>query len=538
MQEISKPSLRRAARAAFAGCRNCVRELDRLHERSIRWESAETVRSDATRRSLPQSAEWNEGMRVLLYNFLQPDEDGAGGVGVYMRNLTRTLIAEGNNVITLSSGSEYTFGKRKPYLRGWSTDHQCAAIVNSPMIAPALYSFDEPGRYLESTALDSIPNELAKRYGAIDVFHFQNVEGLTHSFFRALKGTFPEAKLILSVHNYHTVCPRVSLWFQDRVVCEDYREGAACTVCEAPRFDRRRVLNTLRLRTLKQRTPKIAGVVGSVMPLVRSLRRLRSLRRPQFTMGSAATSTGSTQSPAPAFKAFRQSNVELLSHVFDKTLAVSQRTRQIMIRYGVSPDRVAVSYIGTAYKDSFLTSRKIMDIGDGLHLCYMGYMWRNKGFEFLLDALEDLSSRAAAAISVTFAAKNTNEEWLRRVHALAGKYKEVRYFDGYTHTNMDEVLAGVNLGIVPVLWEDNLPQIAIELISRGIPILTSDRGGASEIARDHRFTYIAESLSDVTDRLCRISDRRLPLTEFWENQMQLFSMAEHVRDLSGYYRAA
>jgi hypothetical protein len=35
------------------------------------------------------------------------------------------------------------------------------------------------------------------------VFHFQNIEGLTRSFFVRLREAFPEARILYSAHNYH-----------------------------------------------------------------------------------------------------------------------------------------------------------------------------------------------------------------------------------------------------------------------------------------------------------------------------------------------
>ena len=50
----------------------------------------------------------------------------------------------------------------------------------------------------------------------------------------------------------------------------------------------------------------------------------------------------------------------------------------------------------------------------------------------------------------------------------------------------------VNLGIVPPLWEDNLPQVAIEMISNGIPVLTSMNGGAKELNSHVMFRFHTE----------------------------------------------
>ena len=110
--------------------------------------------------------------------------------------------------------------------------------------------------------------------------------------------------------------------------------------------------------------------------------------------------------------------------------------------------------------------------------------------------------------------------------------------DGYTHETLDRVLASVNLGVVPVLWEDNLPQVAIEMVARGIPILTSDRGGAQEIARNPAFVFRAGRHTSFASKLEEIGSGRLPLARFWDHEPRLVTMDGHVDHLLRCYEAA
>jgi glycosyltransferase involved in cell wall biosynthesis len=482
-------------------------------------------------------------MRILLYNFVQPEEPGAGGVGVYLGNLARSLAAE-HEVIILSAGDRYSPTRREPRIDYSRDDYDRAVIVNAPAPAPAAYTFGDPGIYTDSSALDFVPAALRERYGAIDVFHFQNVEGLTRSFFHRLRAEFPRARLIYSAHNYHPLCPRVSLWFQDRAVCVDYRGGVACTDCRMPVFDPKYIRNRRRLIWAEKAHPRLAAIAAPLTALAKRARRTlvawRTRRLPALPVVVGAPSAPPAPSslppaPAAAYRAFREANIALARDVFDQVLAVSKRTRQVIVDRGMPADKVAVSYIGTAHKGAYLASTKIGDIGDGLHIGLIGYMGGDKGFPFLLDCLEAMPAPLAAGLRVTVAARNTDPVAHARLLALASRFRDLRYFDGYTHANLDQVLAGVNLGLIPVLWEDNLPQTAIELVSRGIPILTSDRGGAQEIAESPAFVFRAGEVDDFIDHVSRIADRTLPLFAFWRTPMRIVSMDEHLADLMTYY---
>ncbi len=72
----------------------------------------------------------------------------------------------------------------------------------------------------------------------------------------------------------------------------------------------------------------------------------------------------------------------------------------------------------------------------------------------------------------------------------------------------------------------------MEMVSCGIPILTSDRGGAREIANQPDFTFHAGDWQDFVTRLRAIATGRVPLARFWETQPLLLSMGEHVAELN------
>ena len=173
-------------------------------------------------------------MRIVLYNFVQPDDSVSkqgGGVAIYQRNLINALRERGHDVISLSSGDQYTVLRPYPRVR-YSTERGIprAVILNSPLFAPAHAVFYALDRY-HDPGLDRIPAELKRRFGHIDVFHFQNVEGITAGFLRQVRATISGSRIVFSTHNYNLVCPQVNLWFREHKVCEDYREGRACVNC-------------------------------------------------------------------------------------------------------------------------------------------------------------------------------------------------------------------------------------------------------------------------------------------------------------------
>lgn len=491
-------------------------------------------------------------MNILLYNYLQP-EGGAGGVGVYSTNLARSLKAAGHRVITLSSGDAYSFTSRKPWLKTWRDQFERAVIINSPMLAPSYDAWDDFGAYTTNTELDAFPALLHRKYGGIDVFHFQNLEGLTDSFFKRLKAEFPASRFIYTAHNYSAVCPQVDLWFQDREICVDYRNGLNCTKCTPPRDSTEQLRSGRRRRyvvTLANRhAPRLVMAKRGLMARLRNrpLASADTFKDAEDGGPRNAFDQADSDGPIFAFKKtdgdgvpyakFRQANIDICANIFDFVLAVSERTKQVILARGMRPDNIAVSYVGTAHKANFERAVKITSIGEQLHIAYLGYMRRSKGFYLLLQALELLPDDVARNIQLTVAAKRSEDMTAyKRLTEIASRFAAFNYYDGFTHKTLDAVLTGVNLGIVPPVWEDNLPQVAIEMVSRGIPVLTSDRGGAQEIADNQKFVFKGGSAASLQQHLQAFSTKEVALSHFWDGPIRMFSMEEHIEDLMQYYR--
>jgi glycosyltransferase involved in cell wall biosynthesis len=480
-------------------------------------------------------------MRILIYNFVQPEDPThkqGGGVAIYQRNLVRALLDAGHEIVSLSSGDRYSLLGTTPRLAYEAGTPERAIILNSPVYAPAHSSFHAIEHYADAVGLDAVPAALRARYGRFDVLHFQNVEGITAGFLRGMRKAFPEARMLLSAHNYNLVCPQVNLWFREHQACGDYRNGRACVNCltspNLHRFQRNihRMERLLALAGISRGSPMLRPVRWAVRA---PFRLRRWLRGDQAAPRKDAPVVLVDERKATEYRRYRETNIAIAGEVFDRVLAVSARTAEVLAARGVPRDRLAVSYIGTAHAARFAKAKRVTQAGDPLHIAYLGYMRADKGFYFLMHALAQMPDSWTQRLALTIAAPlhdGGSVEWLR---SMAHRFRAITLHDGYTHAGLDRVLEGVQLGIVPPMWEDNLPQVAIEMVSRGIPLLTSDRGGASEIARQPAFTFRAGSIESFHARLHDIMTRRVPLAKFWENEVRLFSMEDHLRELMTHY---
>ena len=87
-----------------------------------------------------------------------------------------------------------------------------------------------------------------------------------------------------------------------------------------------------------------------------------------------------------------------------------------------------------------------------------------------------------------------------------------------------------------MIWEDNLPQVAIEYVAHGVPALCSNLGGASELCPLKEFIFEANNEKDFIDKLTNIVENKKILEKYFSNNIKLVTMEEHIHTLLDYYK--
>ena len=455
-------------------------------------------------------------MKILFYNWDRLDGHVGGGVTVYQKNLVKFLLNEGNDeIFVLNSGYNYNVGGKltiKPISNNISDKVKTFEILNSPVLAPVQQSILNVRYYLEDKTLYTILKDFINSVGGFDVIHFNNIEGLSLSVLK-LKEEFPRTRFIYSLHNYFLICTMVSLWNIQRdcnCQADNYNECAECH-----RYMSYHAVSCMRkIFGYFRGAGRIAKIFGRVIP---------------------------DNDDVELYKKFEEQNISYINKYIDATLAVSQRVRDIFVAKGFNEQKIHVSYIGTAVAEH-QQNESCADINSNpFKIIYMGYMTPPKGFYFFLDALQKMPDDMAKNIAVTVVAKHFKFFHLREIRALnhlKSKFNDIILINGYKHEEQQKLLSDKQLGVVPVLWEDNLPQVAMEQIAYGVPVLCSDLGGASELS-DHNpdFTFEAGNVNDFLSKLEKILNNRQLLKNFWKSVRPLTTMPQHVEFLRKIYNA-
>ncbi len=449
--------------------------------------------------------------KLLLYNWDPIAGPAGGGVTEYIKEMIPLLIRKKYKLFFLNAGRKYdSSGKirieKRENIFGEGVDSY--EVINSPILSPGNQSIKNINYYLEDELLAETIKKFIDDVGGFDIIHIHNLEGLSLRTLE-LKEQYPNTKFIYTFHNYFPICTQVNLWMKDEKKC-DAKDYLLCGECyKKANYD----LTRFRFEHID-------------IPELKRIFMEYSTENPDADDKSL-------------YRTFREKNVEYFNKYIDVILAVSGRTHKIITEAGILDTKSKVCYVGTEVAKN-QNRRRIKEGKDGaLNIVYMGYMRKEKGFDFFIQTLKNMPDCLSAKIKVTIVSRHIRDN-LKIVDALEiikYKFAEVCLLNGYKdYMELESILKEQHLGIIPVLWEDNLPRVAIEQMAMGVPLLTSDLGGAAELGGNNPdFVFRAGDETDFLLKLSKIESCRWLLDEYWEHAMQLVTMQEHVNELDKIY---
>ena len=174
----------------------------------------------------------------------------------------------------------------------------------------------------------------------------------------------------------------------------------------------------------------------------------------------------------------------------DFFIAVSNATRDIVVSHLPEVrDRVEVVYNPAAHRPwryvSSLPERR------GNYIFYAGGANSLKGPHILLRAFKLLREWG---VDVELVMTGTAGTW---VEALARRYgvgQGVRFLEKLPEVEYFRLMAGASATVLPSVWPEPLPTVAIESISLGVPVVGSRLGGIPEIV--NRYGAVVSSLPE------------------------------------------
>lgn len=314
-----------------------------------------------------------------------------------------------------------------------------------------------------------------------DVVHVHTIYGLSSSFIDNLLKL--PAKTVISLHDYYLACPRIFMMDKWGQVCRSVQLDK-CSRC---------------VGMLEQSNP------------VRLLAQKFKLNLPTIRSSSA-------------FK--RHSYFQRVMNNSAAMLPVSHRVEDIF-RNLYPLARYTTLNIGN---DSAALPPPLKTRHGRIRVCFLGTLNRHKGGDLFLEMV-DHCARVGAPLEFHFYGRAAAE-----YEARLTAYGVINH-GAYHPRDMPTIMANTDLGAVLPIWEDNGPQVVMEIINSRTPIIATRVGGIPDFVTPDTGMLFHPDLDDekkvAFDWLARLNHATLDVMA--SNIRTLLTPEQHCEQLARIY---
>jgi glycosyltransferase involved in cell wall biosynthesis len=238
-----------------------------------------------------------------------------------------------------------------------------------------------------------------------------------------------------------------------------------------------------------------------------------------------------------AFQKRREVNVERLGSI-DLLLSNSQRTAEIYQLLGVPAERIVVLHHALKHVDE-LAFRPMADVSIPIHFATLsGCSNIAKGYQVILGALRILANMG---LSKQFRL----DVWGGLAQEIRGEllaFENVSYKGTYDLTDLDKLLNGIHVGIVPSVWEETYGHVGIEFLAKGIPVIGNHKGGIIDYTVDGVTGWVnrkcsSQGLAEIMAGIIRSPRQVLDLNRNIRTSYRLYvkTMGQHFHEIQDVY---
>lgn len=400
-------------------------------------------------------------MRLMHYIFGMPPLRG-GGTIKYAMDLAAGQIELGYDVAIIYPGEiRKNHTKVKIIVNKDIGKIKVYEIIN-PLPVPLVTGIKEPSRFMEGTDKEVYREFLEK--AEIDILHIHSLMGLHKEFLEVAREK--GIKLIFTTHDYFGICPKTNLLYNGKI-CNDC-DWMNCRICCANAED---------VSILMRRQSHWFQYLIKYKQLVKVKHMLCKDAVHSQDEGRRIvndTDNNIVETHTDSYEKLRNYYLEELNMIdvmhYNSTVAKEQYEKRITPRKAV--------LLRGMHREIY-DERKIRSCKRKIRFSYLGYAVDYKGYDLLLDVLDELEkSYASRFVLNTYIGDSVK------------KRQYIRQHEPYAYDELGRVFDDMDVLIVPSLWAETYGLVVLEAFSFGIPVIVTNNVGASDLVRQYEGTGI------------------------------------------------
>lgn len=374
---------------------------------------------------------------------------------------------------------------------------------------------------------DTYRNEaIAKRFGELldeikpDIVHFQHLTCLSTTCVQQAKQR--NIPVVYTLHDYWLICPRGQFVRRDLSLSEK-PENVRCVQCMAYQLD------------IEGGAAKVAEYSGKLSPNLSASQSLSEMVRRKLSQSSAHTFfAGQTKAIGQIQE--RTRHIKEMCSLVDLFIAPSRFLMEKYKDFGIPEEKAIYSDYGF---DDSLFANFTNTPSEKIRFGYIGTLIPTKGVHTLIEAFNQIDDpRAELVIWGKDVGYEGVPDYGTYLEGLVRNPK-IRFGGEYDNKKIAEVLAGIDVLVVPSLWYENSPLTIHEAFMAKIPLIVSGIGGMAELVQDgvDGLHFQMGNVKDLAAKMNSILEHPSRIAELSSRAPKVKTIQEDAGDILTIYDA-
>jgi len=345
-----------------------------------------------------------------------------------------------------------------------------------------------------------------------DIVHFHHLQRLSVTAVDVCRQQRIPA--FLTVTDYWYVCPTQTLLLENGQVCGGPALDAANCLKHIATLNHRTDWPARALERLP------ASVVGAGMASLKMM--------PMNLSGRLGE--------AQALAQRRETIADRLS-TLECILVPARFTQDVMERNGIAASRFRVLPFAVGSEGY---KRRVRErTGGALVLGFIGSLSPHKGVHVLVAAMRRLPPGADVRLKIYGSAPVEAAQYATELNAIAAEDSRIAFCGTFESRDLAQVLDGIDVLVVPSLWNENMPLVALSAQAAGCPLVASDIGGLADVVTHGRngLVFPPGSAGELAELIVRLVDGDL-VARLSREAVSPDDFEHYVGELEAEYRAA
>lgn len=211
--------------------------------------------------------------------------------------------------------------------------------------------------------------------------------------------------------------------------------------------------------------------------------------------------------------------------------------RELLIHHGVSPQLIIQSSFGIDYPRDERGARRSIP-RQPLRIGFIGTPALHKGCHVLIEAFKALPS--GRAVLKIYGNMEPSSDYSSALKRMAENSDAIEFCGTFPNSKIGEVLAGLDVLVVPSLWFENTPLVVYSAQAADCPVVASNTIGISEVIRDdvNGLLFDPGNATALAKKLSRLIDEPGLATRLSSNAQHPKTTTSYVESLLGIWAAA